>query len=36
LTLIVSRMIATPQFPVRLWNFSSSQNSGQAMIVSQP
>ena len=32
----VSRMIATPQFPVSAWNWESSQNSGQAMIVSQP
>jgi hypothetical protein len=29
-------MMATPQLPVRAWNFSSSQNSGQAMMARKP
>jgi hypothetical protein len=33
---MVTRMIAQPQLPVSLWNHSSTQNSGAAMMVSQP
>jgi hypothetical protein len=29
-------MMATPQLPLSAWNFSSSQNSGHAMMARKP